>query len=1630
MYRSSAILLSSILTLFGFSTTDKILAADVILLSPVNGASFSAMPTFHWSEHADASSYTILIADAPDMDNVLISENVGSKTVTPDNPGWTARWKDLSPGKKYYWAVRYRNKNDGFWYDPSIGRLIYRAGGSPVLSVEPLAVDLPAGGSATVTVKNSGTGRITWNVAPTKITPWLKLSLTEGELGPGESQTISVSEKTAPPAGNPLGTFTVSSGVGNKEVTVNYQPPAFSLSPAVLNLLSGQAATITITNGSGINQKWSIVEQPDWLVISPISEGYLQDGAQQTLTLVEKDVRTTPRDASGEIKLRSELGQEVSIRVGYVFAPSNPALTLSSAQIEAGDNVIISGTGFTPGAAATLFITNVGLYHSEEEVTVDAEGRFNFSFNSLATSPSGVYYVRGTDNTSGKSSSRHQFELREDEASAGRIDLLAPENGKTYYQGDVIFVEWKDAIRRRSEDRLNGAGTKRYFEYEIQYSRNDGASWVSLATHSGYAALGRTAAFRKSFIVKADHIGNLSFRVQDITPVADDGTRKSDADDRIAAGLIVRPHPYSNIVSLLIAARASSDAAISLEWDNIYDYQADEPQGVAADGLARIFIRVEGGSKPVASVSLQLRDRYESRDPEALGKVMARRDYRGLYSSEADGTRAVSASQSIAHQEAYYFWYVAPDDFSVDSDLDDARLREVEALATVKYQDGTQSEAAKQVQICRPPLMLVHGLGGSSSSWDNFRYERPFLRNQAFASDPRFVSLQVPSLSPRASFRANAEILLYHRNGGAWNARSFLNALGVAHRAGFAACRLDYVAHSMGGSILRQAAAMPGYNTLFNRNKGYVNRAVTLNTPHNGSPFADLLIDFLAHMNRELSLNDHSFRRVHSAIRTVAIRTDWLRDYIQMAGRGRNARFFAPAAIYDLSVGQGVRFAATPVPTHLIGTDLFSGNGPLHDGAIEETIPLWSKQLVVWRLARAFADVNYRGLRSELFWLLNDGDRSIRARSMNAMALILEPVLRANNISPDFFWESDLIVGRGSQLAGLPHSEWIVRPNYSFFDAIGHTLFMPVTEDIAVGNLVNKLLNSRSSQNFFAPIPASNARHLRQEKHRPGDRIAAGEPVVIDDSTQLTAKILTPVADLRIGGIMEVEVDLADTSLAAFLQEVKVATPDDVIILNNSTTSWRVNIPISGSFIDNQILEILATFSSSDTLLYSLRTLDFSATSEEAPTTIVNELPSVNLVKGETYQPTIRVYYETFSSELNDNNNFISITIDNPSIISFDEDQSHFTALAEGETFAIASYKNLSDTIYFNVAAAPQPVLAVQALEELSYCAGDDMVIDYDVSRVFEEGNEFVAELSDPQGEFSAVLELGRLRSLAAGSIAVSLPPDLEAGTQYRIRLRGTNPPVSSLTNDDSFQIHALPAVSLAPIEDICVDAEPLSLSGGTPAGGSYEGPGVMDALFNAAVAGPGAHTIIYRYSSAEGCVATVSRTLNVIPLPALPLITQDGDRLGTTAHAAYQWFLDGSVIPGATEREYQPTSSGLYQVEVYNDQGCSSRSTPFDFKLTTDISETRPPATDVVIFPNPVADAAALRFRTEAEQPVTIVIRNALGVEVARPCSRRIYSAGEHRCVIATGALSEGWYLCTLQVGERSMATTFVVTR
>ncbi len=84
-------------------------------------------------------------------------------------------------------------------------------------------------------------------------------------------------------------------------------------------------------------------------------------------------------------------------------------------------------------------------------------------------------------------------------------------------------------------------------------------------------------------------------------------------------------------------------------------------------------------------------------------------------------------------------------------------------------------------------------------------------------------------------------------------------------------------------------------------------------------------------------------------------------------------------------------------------------------------------------------------------------------------------------------------------------------------------------------------------------------------------------------------------------------------------------------------------------------------------------------------------------------------------------------------------------------------------------------------------------------------------------------------------------------------------------------EIYPAPLVEFELAENsICLDADPVTLTEGTPAGGIYSGTGISGDIFDPAVAGIGIFSITYTYTDAQGCSAAISDEIEVTVCQAI----------------------------------------------------------------------------------------------------------------------------------------------------------------
>lgn len=256
-------------------------------------------------------------------------------------------------------------------------------------------------------------------------------------------------------------------------------------------------------------------------------------------------------------------------------------------------------------------------------------------------------------------------------------------------------------------------------------------------------------------------------------------------------------------------------------------------QGVAADGVSEVLVRIPV-STPGAIVNLTLQNDQgnTSSSPEDDGVL-----------TSIDGLQSGSAFQVVATNGSnpmVLALYRAPTDFprtmpppgpvtcgGVTGTDDQLSCRQV----SIRADDLTSvTTATTSVTILRPPVVLIHGIWSSQSTWDFFL---PLVTGSN-SSDPRFHIYRIDY-----SQQAGDSVDSIERG-----ALDQLMGFTSSFKAAFsvAAVQADVVAHSMGGLVARDMVLDSRFSAAENFSQGFIHKLITIGTPHNGSQLATKLL--------------------------------------------------------------------------------------------------------------------------------------------------------------------------------------------------------------------------------------------------------------------------------------------------------------------------------------------------------------------------------------------------------------------------------------------------------------------------------------------------------------------------------------------------------------------------------------------------------------------------------------------------------------------------------------------------------------------------------------------------------------------------------------------------------------------
>lgn len=205
-----------------------------------------------------------------------------------------------------------------------------------------------------------------------------------------------------------------------------------------------------------------------------------------------------------------------------------------------------------------------------------------------------------------------------------------------------------------------------------------------------------------------------------------------------------------------------------------------------------------------------------------------------------------------------------------------------------------------------------------------------------------------------------------------------------------------------------------------------------------------------------------------------------------------------------------------------------------------------------------------------------------------------------------------------------------------------------------------------------------------------------------------------------------------------------------------------------------------------------------------------------------------------------------------------------------------------------------------------------------------------------------------------------NLPPS----TTYKMRLKTFFHGTYRYSNETVFRTPdrpAAPTITASGATRFC-EGDSVLLTSSAPTGNQWllNGsllPGATTQTYLAKQAG------VYQLVRKVDCYVsdTVSKTIDIDPAPAAPVISWNGTMLTSSSAAGNQWYFNGTAIAGATGTTYLPTTNGLYTVRVTQSNCTSPASAPYAYSITSVNSPIL--EKEMIIGPNPVKQQLSITY-------------------------------------------------------------------
>lgn len=243
-------------------------------------------------------------------------------------------------------------------------------------------------------------------------------------------------------------------------------------------------------------------------------------------------------------------------------------------------------------------------------------------------------------------------------------------------------------------------------------------------------------------------------------------------------------------------------------------------------------------------------------------------------------------------------------------------------------------------------------------------------------------------------------------------------------------------------------------------------------------------------------------------------------------------------------------------------------------------------------------------------------------------------------------------------------------------------------------------------------------------------------------------------------------------------------------------------------------------------------------------------------------------------------------------------------------------------------------IVTITRLSKTKFCKGGSFTIDYQTGGCpFFSGNEFIAELSNPNGTFNPSYELGKIKSVNSGTINCTIPSGIPKGSNYKVRIRATNVPYRSEPYSENLAIFDNPSVKIYGPNKVCSakEYEYWADSSEFPTNrwvikNGYSMNNLTENKIKVIWFDSTSGSIKLVQTNIAGCTDSAIINVTILPTPPKPSIQQLSDGQLVSSYPSWnQWYWNGQPISGATSRIHKPTKNGYYSVKIIPPTGCES---------------------------------------------------------------------------------------------------------